>query len=81
MREELAEPCRPTANLDEFDRDNRHLAKPVPTKIGRPNQEYLVYGQMANAVLSEVKREPIMDPIYVLPSIGWANQMPTAMCR
>ncbi|KAF4079004.1 hypothetical protein AMELA_G00188090 [Ameiurus melas] len=81
VREELVEPCRPTANLDEFvDSFNRHLAKPVPTKIGRPNQEYLVYSQTEHAVFPEVKREPVMDPIYVMPSIGWPNQMTTAMC-
>lgn len=79
VREELVEPCRPTANLEEF--DNRHIAKPVPTKIGRPNQEYLIYSQSAHAVLPDVKREPIMDPVYVLPSVSWPSQMPTAMCR
>ncbi|KAF5896299.1 nuclear factor of activated T-cell, partial [Clarias magur] len=82
VREEFVEPCRPTANLDEFvDSLNRHLAKPVPTKIGRPNQEYLqptIYNQAEH--FPEVKREPIMEPVFVLPSIGWSNQMPTAMC-
>ncbi|XP_060775330.1 nuclear factor of activated T-cells, cytoplasmic 2 isoform X2 [Neoarius graeffei] len=80
VREELLEPCRPTSNLDEFvDSLNRPLAKLVPTKIGRPNQEYLVYSQTEHAVFPEVKREPVMEPLYVLPSIGWPNQMPTAM--
>lgn len=78
VREELVKPCRPTANLDEIvDSLNRHVAKPVPTKIGRPNQGYLVYSQSEHAV----KREPVMEQIYVLPSISWPNQMPTAMCR
>ncbi|KAM9483717.1 nuclear factor of activated T-cells, cytoplasmic 2 isoform 2-T2 [Clarias gariepinus] len=79
VREEFVEPCRPTANLDEFvDSLNRPLAKPVPTKIGRPNQEYPIYSQTEH--FPEVKREPIMEPLFVLPSIGWSNQMPTAMC-
>ncbi|KAI5109052.1 nuclear factor of activated T-cells, cytoplasmic 2-like [Silurus meridionalis] len=80
-REELIETCRPKANLNEFvDSHNRHLPKPVPTKIGRPNQEYSIYGQTEHAVYTEVKRETIMEPLYVVPSIDWTNQMPTAMC-
>lgn len=76
-REEQAEPCRPTANLDDF-ADSRHLAKPVPTKIGRPNQ---VYSQSEQGIFSEVKRESVMEQIYVMPSLSWPSQMPTGMCR
>lgn len=82
LREELVEPCRPAANVDEFvDSINRHLAKPVPTKIGRTFQEYSICSQKEHAVFAEVKREPIMEPVYVLQPLGLPNQMPTAMCR
>ncbi|XP_027002541.1 nuclear factor of activated T-cells, cytoplasmic 2 isoform X1 [Tachysurus fulvidraco] len=81
LREELVEPCRPPANVDEFvDSINRHLAKPVPTKIGRTFQEYSICSQKEHAVFAEVKREPIMEPVYVLQPLGLPNQMPTAMC-
>ncbi|XP_062852741.1 nuclear factor of activated T-cells, cytoplasmic 2 [Trichomycterus rosablanca] len=78
-REEQAEPCRPTANLDDFV-DSRHLAKPMPTKIGRPNQEYAVYSQSEQGIFSEVKRESVMEPIYVMPTLSWPSQLPTGMC-
>ncbi|TSM36104.1 Nuclear factor of activated T-cells, cytoplasmic 2 [Bagarius yarrelli] len=80
-RDELVEPCRPAANLVEYvDIPSRHLAKPVPTKMGRPNQEYAIYSQKEHVAFSEVKSEPGMKPIYVLQSLSWPNQMPTSMC-
>ncbi|XP_036427142.1 nuclear factor of activated T-cells, cytoplasmic 2 [Colossoma macropomum] len=82
-REEQPEPYGPLVNLEEFvDSPNRNLTKPVPTKIIRPNQEFSIYSQ-SDAVFStiqEVKREPIMEPLYVIPSLTWPNQLPSGMC-
>ncbi|KAK3556915.1 hypothetical protein QTP70_022417 [Hemibagrus guttatus] len=72
--------CRPSSASSSRPVSTDSWSKPVPTKIGRTNQEYSICSQKEPAVLPEVKREPIMEPVYVFQPLSWPSQMPTAMC-
>ncbi|XP_072540937.1 nuclear factor of activated T-cells, cytoplasmic 2 isoform X2 [Salminus brasiliensis] len=83
-REEQDEFYDHLANLEEFgDSFNRCLTKPIPTKIVRPNEDFLVYSQLDHVIcpsVQDVKREPVMEPLYVMPPLSWPNQLPSGMC-
>ncbi|KAI4892103.1 hypothetical protein NFI96_012450, partial [Prochilodus magdalenae] len=80
-REEQPDPYGPPANLEDFvDSFNRNLDKPVPTKIVRPNQEYAIYNHPIFPSVQEVKREPTLEPHYVMPARSWPSQLPAGNC-
>ncbi|XP_030634064.1 nuclear factor of activated T-cells, cytoplasmic 2 [Chanos chanos] len=85
-REEPArvEPYITHANLHELGNSfNSSLTKPVPNKMVRPNQEGVIYreSQLEQRVFpyEEVKREPGMEPLYVMP-FSWHNQLLPGVC-
>lgn len=59
------------------------LAKPIPTKIVRPNLEYSVYTESQASMfptMTDVKKEFTMESCYFMPA-NWSSQALAGVCR